>query len=224
MRKVPWFSLESPGPTRAFFIISLIVALSRWVFLEKFPCFSLESPDHSGSFSPQTVRRGPQSAARSAMEGTASEADCRICGETCATSELVVPCGCKGTAAYAHRKCIQRWISTPKPKCAGRASDRCEVCGEAWRGDYDIPVIQTEEQTSFEDSTENVEALLYAAHARTLAGAELPLDHVFLATVGSRVDGPWSRRASAYGRVKRGLRKMLGTFVGASRRRRSATS
>ena len=107
------------------------------------------------------------------MEGTASEADCRICGETCATSELVVPCGCKGTAAYAHRKCIQRWISTPKPKCAGRASDRCEVCGEAWRGDYDIPVIQTEEQTSFEDSTENVEALLYAAHARTLAGAEL---------------------------------------------------
>ena len=95
--------------------------------------------------------------------------------------ELVVPCGCKAPPR-TRTSIIQRWISTLKPKCAGRAMTGA-VCGEAWRGDY-IPVIQTEEQTSFEDS-ENVEALLYAAHARTLAGAELPLDHVFLATVGS---------------------------------------
>ena len=126
------------------------------------------------------------------MEGTASEADCRICGETCATSELVVPCGCKGTAAYAHRKCIQRWISTPKFRRGGaRAKRRC--AGRHGERDYDIPVIQTEEQTSFEDSTENVEALLYAAHART-RGRGAPLDHVFLATVGSRVDGSPSTR------------------------------
>ena len=167
----------------------------------------------------------PHSPTRSAMEGTTSEvlkADCRICGETCAASELVVPCGCKGTAAHAHRRCVQTWISTPKS--FGRASDRCEVCGEAWRGEYDIPAIPTEEVPSPEESMRRAEALLHAAHARVTAGTARPLDHHVLATLGSHVDGPWLRRVSAYGRMKRGLRRMLGEFAAARRRRRSGTS
>ena len=66
---------------------------------------------------------------------------CRICGEEESPTEevLIHPCGCRGTAALAHFKCVQRWISTPKE--GGRSSRSCEVCGQEWGRsfEFDIP-------------------------------------------------------------------------------------
>ena len=42
------------------------------------------------------------------------EAECRICGDACPMTELVVPCACKGGSMYAHHTCVQTWINTDK--------------------------------------------------------------------------------------------------------------
>ncbi|XP_049829179.1 E3 ubiquitin-protein ligase MARCHF3-like [Schistocerca gregaria] len=45
---------------------------------------------------------------------------CRIChGDE---GWLVAPCSCRGTVAWVHRACLERWLSE-----AGR--DSCELCG-----------------------------------------------------------------------------------------------
>nr|CAB3464529.1 unnamed protein product [Digitaria exilis] len=47
--------------------------------------------------------------------------ECRICQEDDDEAYMEVPCSCKGSLKYAHRKCIQRW-------CDEKGDTICEIC------------------------------------------------------------------------------------------------
>jgi hypothetical protein len=111
---------------------------------------------------------------------------CRYCAQPASAADLVSPCGCKGSLRFAHQECVQRWISTPKT----RTSRACEVCGEDWRGDFDIPRDDVcAPSTESESGSEIV--LLRAAYERVRRGVERPLDRHMIDTLGARVRGPW---------------------------------
>jgi len=57
---------------------------------------------------------------------------CRICLEEDTIGNLDSPCGCAGTQRWAHRTCIQRWVTE-------KGNLKCEVCGQEYKGEYDIP-------------------------------------------------------------------------------------
>ena len=111
---------------------------------------------------------------------------CRYCAQPASAADLVSPCGCKGTLRFAHQECVQRWISTTKK----RTSRTCEVCGEEWRGDFNIPCDDMC-ASSTESGDEHVLALLCAAYERVLRGVERPLDTHMINNLGARVPGPW---------------------------------
>ena len=115
---------------------------------------------------------------------------CRICGEeeSPAEEELIRPCGCRGTAAFAHFKCVQRWISTPKE--GERSSRSCEVCGQEWgrRFEFDIPdeaAAAAGQRVSVSDEERwTVAPLVLEALARISAGRPLPMDFHTCQTFG----------------------------------------
>ena len=43
---------------------------------------------------------------------------CRICLEP---GDLIQPCDCKGSSAYVHKECLDRWLKTSK-------RTNCEIC------------------------------------------------------------------------------------------------
>ncbi|GAX84325.1 hypothetical protein CEUSTIGMA_g11747.t1 [Chlamydomonas eustigma] len=57
---------------------------------------------------------------------------CRICLEEDTAGNLESPCGCAGTQRWAHRACIQRWVTE-------KGNLKCEVCGQEYKGEYDVP-------------------------------------------------------------------------------------
>ena len=97
------------------------------------------------------------------MSGAEEEAECRICGDLVPTSELVEPCGCRGGMRWAHSTCVQTWISTDKGP--GRRNDSCEVCGEAWVGEYDVPEPSVQ---SPEEYAHRMHVLLSSAYVRVM--------------------------------------------------------
>ena len=111
---------------------------------------------------------------------------CRYCAQPASAADLVSPCGCKGSLKFAHHECVQKWISTPKE----RTSRACEVCGEDWRGDFDIPCDDTYARSA-ESGDENVLSLLCDAYERVLRGVERPLDRHMMNNLGAHVPGPW---------------------------------
>ena len=156
---------------------------------------------------------------------------CRICGEECPVSDLIRPCGCKGTSALVHFACVQRWIEVPKK----RSSAACEVCGEKWRGDFHIPdPLPAEEdehhtERDEDESRARVISLLMQAHTRLASGTPRPMDSHTVMILGgmlaSETDvghGLWmdeltnlysvpnNKSRSVYGRIKRGVRRLLG--------------
>ena len=118
---------------------------------------------------------------------------CRYCHQSVPAADLVSPCGCKGSVAFAHHACVQKWISTKKT----RSSLSCEVCGEIWRGDFDIP---PEQVPSADEENESAFSVLCAAYERVLQGRERPLDRHLLTSVGRHVHGPWLRRRGSWWR------------------------
>lgn len=57
----------------------------------------------------------------------AAEACCRICLEEDEPSNLIQPCGCRGTLAFAHDRCLQEWRSQKL------RAEVCEICGLRYR-------------------------------------------------------------------------------------------
>ncbi|KAL0343404.1 UNVERIFIED_CONTAM: hypothetical protein Sangu_1227800 [Sesamum angustifolium] len=57
--------------------------------------------------------------------GTSSSklAECRICHDEDEDSNMEVPCSCRGSLKYAHRKCVQRW-------CNEKGDTICEICNQ----------------------------------------------------------------------------------------------
>ncbi|KAF8716274.1 hypothetical protein HU200_002452 [Digitaria exilis] len=55
--------------------------------------------------------------------------ECRICQEDDDEAYMEVPCSCKGSLKYAHRKCIQRW-------CDEKGDTICEICLQQFTPNY----------------------------------------------------------------------------------------
>jgi len=67
------------------------------------------------------------------MEDTkASDAVCRICFDGDDSGDLVEPCGCSGSQAHVHEKCLQRWRRLQTFQGKHTAATRCEVCGQKY--------------------------------------------------------------------------------------------
>lgn len=49
---------------------------------------------------------------------------CRICKDDESEGKLALPCDCKGSIAYSHNFCLQRWIESK----AAEGSLKCEIC------------------------------------------------------------------------------------------------
>ncbi|KAL0450051.1 UNVERIFIED_CONTAM: hypothetical protein Slati_1561500 [Sesamum latifolium] len=56
-------------------------------------------------------------------------AECRICHDEDEDSNMEVPCSCRGSLKYAHRKCVQRW-------CNEKGDTICEICNQLFRPGY----------------------------------------------------------------------------------------
>ncbi|CAN6452549.1 unnamed protein product [Victoria cruziana] len=72
--------------------------------------------------------------------------ECRICQEEEERFNLEAPCGCSGSAKYAHRKCVQRW-------CDEKGNTVCEICRQPYESGYTVNV-QEERYASLEISEE----------------------------------------------------------------------
>ena len=113
-------------------------------------------------------------------------------------SELCIPCGCKGEGMkFAHRACIQTWISTKES--ANLRSDKCEVCGCPWRaGLFAVAPQLTPAQRTLvriEESQrqrQRVSNLLTAAYLRTTLKMPRTNDVHILMSLGPHVPGEWS--------------------------------
>ncbi|PKI68424.1 uncharacterized protein LOC116202795 [Punica granatum] len=57
---------------------------------------------------------------------------CRICHEEDEDSNMEMPCTCRGSLKYAHRKCVQRW-------CTEKGDTTCEICRQQFRPNYVAP-------------------------------------------------------------------------------------
>lgn len=60
--------------------------------------------------------------------------DCRICQEEGDTSDLIVPCACKGSCKYVHRKCLDTWRETDTDE----SLTRCPNCHTEYQFDIEI--------------------------------------------------------------------------------------
>ncbi|PSS35026.1 E3 ubiquitin-protein like [Actinidia chinensis var. chinensis] len=57
---------------------------------------------------------------------------CRICHDEDEDSNMEMPCSCRGSLKYAHRKCVQRW-------CNEKGDITCEICHQQFKPGYIAP-------------------------------------------------------------------------------------
>ncbi|KAG5247349.1 RING/FYVE/PHD zinc finger superfamily protein [Salix suchowensis] len=58
--------------------------------------------------------------------------ECRICHEEEDDMNMEMPCSCRGSLKYAHRKCVQRW-------CNEKGNTICEICHQQFEPGYTAP-------------------------------------------------------------------------------------
>ncbi|KAG0454806.1 hypothetical protein HPP92_023756 [Vanilla planifolia] len=58
-------------------------------------------------------------------------AECRICLEEDDDAHMEVPCSCRGSLKYAHRKCVQQW-------CNEKGDTTCEICLQQFKPGYTV--------------------------------------------------------------------------------------
>lgn len=72
--------------------------------------------------------------------------ECRICQEEDSTNNLEVPCACRGSLKFAHRKCVQRW-------CNEKGDIICEICHQPYQPGYTAPPpLPSSEETAIDIS------------------------------------------------------------------------
>ncbi|CAH9078682.1 unnamed protein product [Cuscuta europaea] len=65
--------------------------------------------------------------------------ECRICQEEDTVNNMEVPCSCRGSLKFAHRKCVQRW-------CDEKGDITCEICHQPYQPGYTaLPRPQSED-------------------------------------------------------------------------------
>ncbi|KAG6742041.1 hypothetical protein POTOM_055325 [Populus tomentosa] len=58
--------------------------------------------------------------------------ECRICHDEDDDKNMEIPCSCRGSLKYAHRKCVQRW-------CNEKGDINCEICYQQFEPGYTAP-------------------------------------------------------------------------------------
>ncbi|XP_022771944.1 uncharacterized protein LOC111314646 [Durio zibethinus] len=58
--------------------------------------------------------------------------ECRICHDEDEDLNMEIPCSCRGSLKYAHRKCVQRW-------CNEKGDIICEICHQQYKPGYTAP-------------------------------------------------------------------------------------
>ncbi|XP_039021648.1 uncharacterized protein LOC120153846 [Hibiscus syriacus] len=58
--------------------------------------------------------------------------ECRICHDDDQDLNMEIPCSCRGSLKYAHRKCVQRW-------CNEKGDIICEICHQQFKPGYTAP-------------------------------------------------------------------------------------
>ncbi|KAI8534523.1 hypothetical protein RHMOL_Rhmol10G0096700 [Rhododendron molle] len=58
--------------------------------------------------------------------------ECKICQDEDEDSNMEIPCSCRGSLKYAHRKCVQRW-------CNEKGDIVCEICHQQFEPGYIAP-------------------------------------------------------------------------------------
>ncbi|KAK5819678.1 E3 ubiquitin-protein ligase MARCH2 [Gossypium arboreum] len=58
--------------------------------------------------------------------------ECRICHDEEEDLNMEIPCSCRGSLKYAHRKCVQRW-------CDEKGDTICEICRQQYKPGYVAP-------------------------------------------------------------------------------------
>ncbi|XP_047333089.1 uncharacterized protein LOC124936619 [Impatiens glandulifera] len=66
--------------------------------------------------------------------------ECRICQEEDSVQNLEIPCSCRGSLQYAHRKCVQHW-------CNEKGDTICEICHKPYQPGYTAPAPRVEDAT-----------------------------------------------------------------------------
>ena len=70
-------------------------------------------------------------------------AECRICQDEDAITNMESPCACSGSLKYAHRKCVQHW-------CNEKGDTTCEICHRTYQPDYTAPPRPRPEETTID--------------------------------------------------------------------------
>ncbi|XVE72153.1 hypothetical protein DITRI_Ditri11bG0016100 [Diplodiscus trichospermus] len=58
--------------------------------------------------------------------------ECRICHDEDEDLNMEIPCSCRGSLKYAHRKCVQKW-------CDEKGDIICEICQQQFKPGYTAP-------------------------------------------------------------------------------------
>ncbi|VFQ76493.1 unnamed protein product [Cuscuta campestris] len=69
--------------------------------------------------------------------------ECRICQEEDTVNNMEVPCSCRGSLEFAHRKCVQRW-------CDEKGDITCEICHQPYQPGYTAPPRPEPEETTID--------------------------------------------------------------------------
>ncbi|XP_040357234.2 E3 ubiquitin-protein ligase MARCHF2-like [Ixodes scapularis] len=117
------------------------------------------------------------------MASGSAEDICRVCFQGQSYGSLVQPCLCRGSIGFAHKPCMERWVSE-------RREEECSICH------YNYP-IRREARTVCEllrHPEGRREPLLYALLGFLFS---LSLVHVFALAwlLGVRAPLPWGYRA-----------------------------
>ncbi|CAH9119134.1 unnamed protein product [Cuscuta epithymum] len=58
--------------------------------------------------------------------------ECRICHDEDEDLNMEIPCSCRGSLKYVHRRCVQRW-------CNEKGDTVCEICHQQFKPGYTAP-------------------------------------------------------------------------------------
>ena len=133
------------------------------------------------------------------MAAPPAEAEGRICmGAGDPQEDLVEPCACTGSLKYAHKVCLQRWVSRGDLN-DGRDRGTCEICGEAWTVELEVPKAASPADIA-RARREWLVNVLRCSYFRLVTGIPRENDEHVMRTLGPFVSGPWNELAAQLNR------------------------
>ena len=132
---------------------------SMWPDSEQLPLWTSSSPERV-LLLPTKLEPAAEEEAEKEME----EKRCRLCLEGEDDSPLVQPCGCRGSAKWAHKACLERWRRTSVKE---DAAYRCGECMDEYRDALSLELLSARLQakrTSGQNTLFTLNALAAELH------------------------------------------------------------